>query len=86
MKKIWQPKVGMEVQLRYNQRLRKWPCPHLACGRVTVVGVGKGPINTLVEMNDGRKLVVPRGHLFENNQMDLFDGYLTGILDGLKGD
>lgn len=71
-KVIWRPKVGMEVELRYNKRLREWTGLYLAKGTVCKVGVGKGPINALVELRDGRKVVVPRGHLFENRQLDLF--------------
>lgn len=70
---MYRPKVGMEVELRYNQRLREWTGLYLAKGTVITVGVGKGPINALVELRDGRRVVVPRGHLWENRQLDLFN-------------
>lgn len=71
---MYRPKVGMEVELRYNKRLREWTGLHLAKGVVRLVGAGGGPINALIELRDGRNIVVPRGHLFENRQLDLFDG------------
>lgn len=37
---------------------------HLARGTVEVAGTGPGPVNALVRLEDGRRVVVPRGQLF----------------------
>lgn len=68
---IYQPRPGMHVELRYRgpgrkgaPSLRDYTGLHLARGVVMVVGAGGGPINALVELDRGRRVVVPRGNLF----------------------
>lgn len=68
---MYQPRPDMHVELHYRgprrkgaPSLRDWTRLHLARGVVVVVGGGGGPINTLVELADGRRVVVPRGQLF----------------------
>lgn len=63
---------GQRVELHYAgprrkgaPSLRGWTGLHLAHGVVVVAGTGRGPVNALVEFEDGRRVVVPRGQLFE---------------------
>lgn len=59
-------RVGARVRLRYAARTREWFGLHLAEGVVVVApGPGRGPRNHLVELDDGRRLVVPGGNLRE---------------------
>lgn len=69
---IRQPCPGQRVQLHYGgprrkgaTSLREWVGLHLACGVVAVAGTGRGPVNALVQLEDGRRVVVPRGQLFK---------------------
>lgn len=63
---IYRPRPGQRVQLRYRPSLREYTGLHLATGTVVVAGApGGGPINALVALDDGRRVVVPRGQLFE---------------------
>lgn len=61
---IWRPKPGQRVEIRYRKTLRATTGLHGKTGRVIAAGAGKGPINALVEI-EGRRVVIPRGHLFE---------------------
>lgn len=69
---IRQPYPGQRVRLHYGgprrkgaPSLREWTGLHLARGVVVTSGGARGPINALVELEDGRQVVVPRGQLFE---------------------
>lgn len=61
---IYRPAPGQRVTLRYRSTLREYVGLHLARGVVVIAGGGRGPVNALVELDDGRRLVVPRGQLF----------------------
>lgn len=69
---IRQPRPGQSVELHYSgphrkgvPSLREWSGLHLARGVVVVAGTGRGPVNALVEMEDGLRVVAPRGQLFK---------------------
>lgn len=69
---IRRPHQGQRVALRYAgprrkgaPSLREYTGLHLARGVVVVAGMGRGPVNALVELEDGRQVVVPRGQLFK---------------------
>ena len=64
---IYRPAPGQRVTLRYRPALRAYTGLHLAHGTVVVAGTGRGPINVLVELEDGRLVVAPRGQLFEES-------------------
>lgn len=62
---IWHPLVGMRVRLRYNRNLRaQMEGLHGAVGVIERVAIGPGPINAEVLLDNGRRVVVPRGQLF----------------------
>lgn len=61
-KMIWHPRKGLQVELRYRRGLNTSPY-HGRVGVVLTSGKGPAPINALVELSDGRKVVVPRGNL-----------------------
>lgn len=62
---IWRPLPGMRVRLRYRNSLRAAvEGLHLAVGTVMTSGYGPGPINVEIKLDDGRRVVVPRGNLF----------------------
>lgn len=68
---IYQPRPGQQVTLRYRAPRRRgapsmqeYTGLHGACGVVVVAGTGRRQINTLVELEGGRLVVVPRGLLF----------------------
>ncbi len=61
---IWHPHPGQRVELHYRQSLRSL-CPHLSHGTVEIAGRGRGPLNALVLLDDGRRFVVPRGNMEE---------------------
>jgi len=58
------PKPGRRVELRYRPALRAVTGLHAARGVVLAVGRGPGPRNHLVAIDGGRRVVVPRGHVF----------------------
>ena len=63
---IWRPKPGMRVELRYGRRWRE--CPRLARlhgerGAVVTAASGPGPVNALVSLDRGGRVIVPRGNL-----------------------
>lgn len=62
---IYRPASGERVTLRYRPTLRAYTGLHLARGVVVVAGTGRGPVNALVELEDGRQVVAPRGQLFK---------------------
>jgi len=73
---IYRPRAGQRVTLRYRAprrkgapSLRDWTGLHLARGTVAVAGTGGGPLNALVDLDDGRRVVVPRGQLFDDKEM-----------------
>jgi len=75
---IYHPRPGQRVTLRYRgprrrgaPSMRDWTGLHLARGTVVVAGTGGGPLNALVELDDGQRAVVPRGHLFAGGAVDL---------------
>lgn len=61
---IWRPKSGDRVVLRYKKSARGF-FPHNARGTVFVAGRGPGPINAEIILEEGRRIVVPRGNLFK---------------------
>jgi hypothetical protein len=61
---IWRPTPGQRVELHYKKSMRDWVGLHLACGTVEHVNNGPGPINAVVRLDDGRRVAVPRGNLF----------------------
>lgn len=61
---IHRPRPGQLVELRYRPALRPLTGLHGARGVVRVASRGPGPISALVELEGGRLIVVPRGHLF----------------------
>lgn len=61
---IWRPRKGQSVELRYRKSVRELIPYHGCLGTIVIVGIGPGPINSLVELTDGRKVCVPRGNLF----------------------
>jgi len=62
---IDRPHPGQRVSLRYRLSLRGYTGLHLARSVVVVAGTGRGPINVLVVIEDDRRVVVPRGQLFD---------------------
>jgi len=56
------PKPGQRVELHYRKETRD-AAPHLATGTVVKSGRGRGPINALILLDDGRAMVVPHGQL-----------------------
>ena len=62
---IFHPRPGQPVELHYRPSLRAYVGLHLAHGTVVVAGSGRGPINALVVLDSGRRVVIPRGQLFE---------------------
>lgn len=60
---IWRPKPNTRIQLRYRKEMRAI-MPHLQTGVVITSG-GKKIVNTLIKLDDGTFVVVPRGNLFE---------------------
>jgi len=65
---ICRPNPGQQVRLVYRRSLRQGGLalpapPHGATGRVLAAGAGPGPINALVELETGGRVVVPRGNL-----------------------
>lgn len=62
---IYHPAPSQRVTLRYRPALREYVGLHLVRGVVVVAGSGRGPINALVQLEDGRQVVVPRGQLFK---------------------
>ena len=59
---LWRPKPGTRVTLQYRQSAREG-MPHGMRGVVTAGGIGPGPINAAVKLDDGRVMVVPRGNI-----------------------
>lgn len=62
---IHRPHLGQRVELHYRGPRRKgapsvrdYTGLHLSRGVVVVAGTGRGPINALVELEDGRRVVV----------------------------
>lgn len=76
---IRRPCPGQLVELRYRPALRPLTGLHGARGVVCIAGRGPGPINALVELECGRLVVVPRGHLVVAEPM------LTASLTGGYG-
>lgn len=66
---IWRPRNGQRVELRYKKSMRPH-CPHGAHGVVLKAGTGK-IINALVMLDSGEQMIVPRGNLFPEKQLDL---------------
>lgn len=66
---IRRPRPGQRVELHYRPSLRAYTGLHLVAGTVEVVASGGGPINCLVRLADGRRVVVPRGQLFESRRV-----------------
>lgn len=72
---MYRPSPGQRVELHYAgprrkgvPSLRDWTGLHLARGVVVCAGTGRGPVNALVELEDGRQVVAPRGQLFETEE------------------
>lgn len=65
---IWRPKPGTRVELHYRPDIKPLTGLHLATGTVEVAGAGPGPINAAVRLEDGRRVVVPRGQLFKEGK------------------
>lgn len=61
---IWRPKKNRKVKLRYIPSMRPETGLNGVIGRVVAVGTWKGPLNALVKVGGGRKIVVPRWNLF----------------------
>lgn len=56
------PKPGDRVELHYRDHSF---FRHLQVGEILIPGKGPGPINHLVLLDNGEKVVVPRGNLFK---------------------
>lgn len=65
---IRRPYLGQRVALHYRPSARLAVGLHLARGVVLCAGTGRGPINVLVDLEDGRLVVIPRGNLSEEVQ------------------
>ncbi len=62
---IYQPRIGQRVQLRYaRQRAQFFPY-HGRTGEVITVAGRGGPVNALIKLDNGTRVVVPRGNLCE---------------------
>ena len=57
---IWKPKPGQRVKLVYANKQMLY---NGAYGVIEISANGKGPINALVQLDSGVKVVVPRGNL-----------------------
>lgn len=55
---------GTHVELHYREETRP-AAPHLARGVIAIFAHGRGPHNALIALDDGRRVVVPSGHLME---------------------
>lgn len=55
---------GDRILLRYAESFRRWVGRHGQRGEVRVVSRGPGPINVLVELEAGERVVVPRGQVY----------------------
>lgn len=60
---IYHPQPGQRVRLRYRRKFCHLFPYHGRSGVVSVSGGRGGPINALVVLDDGKKVVVPRGNL-----------------------
>ena len=65
---IWHPRPGQRVTLRCRKEMRS-VCPYLQAGVVEVAGKGPGPINALILLDGGQRVVVPRGNLFQRKEI-----------------
>lgn len=61
---IWHPYKGIRVELRYRRGLNISPY-HGRVGVVVTSGKGPAPVNALIELTTGKRVVVPRGSLFK---------------------
>ena len=60
---IARPHPGQIVGIWYNQTARRWMALHGQRATVICQGPGPGPRNVGLELDDGRRAVVPCGNL-----------------------
>jgi hypothetical protein len=61
---IWQPKPKQRITLKYRKTLRHDTGLHGATGSIETVASGVKTKNALVRLDNGRRVVAPRGNLF----------------------
>lgn len=60
---IWHPRPGQRVRLHYRRAAAPLMPRHGLAGRVLCAGPGPGPKNALVRLDDGTRIIIPRGNL-----------------------
>jgi hypothetical protein len=60
---IWRPQINQRVRLRYRKDLSSLYPHHGKYGRVVASATGPGPINALVLLDSGIRVIVNKGHL-----------------------
>lgn len=64
---IRRPRPGDRVRIRYRRATAHlWP-HHGKSGTVVLSGLGPGPINVLVKLDDGNYTCLPRGNLVKED-------------------
>ncbi len=63
---IWHPRPGQRIELRYRPAMRG-VCPHGQRGTVEIVASGR-IVNCQVWLDDGRRVIVPRGNLRDESK------------------